>query len=324
MLIGRSKSTISREIRRNSDEKGYYYYPAEAQEKAKKRKAKHGYKVDRIPGLKDYVEEKLNAYWAPAAIAGRWSIEHPSEKITKEAIYAWIYSPIGQELGMSKLLPQAKQKRGAVRAKKNKSIIPDRAPLKERPDSANTRKEIGHLEADLVFNSGSQSSNILTVVDRKSRMVRLVKNDSKKTSVVMQAVVETAQILQEKTITFDNGSEFASHKILTTTLGVETFFCDPGAPYQKGSVENMNKMIRRFLPFKLQAAEITQERVDEIAEILNNIPRAILGFRTPREVYESIDLVDIKIKSRVKLGSPPMKAFFKVDNRKQKNVALRY
>ena len=113
--------------------------------------AKHGFKVDRIDGLKVYVIEKLKKYWSPIAIAGRWTLEHPTNKITKEAIYAWIYGPEGKALGMPKLLPRAKPKRGLVRAKKSKNHIPDRVPLKARSDNANARSELGHLEGDLIF-----------------------------------------------------------------------------------------------------------------------------------------------------------------------------
>ncbi len=146
---GRHTSTILREIRRNSDGKEYYYYPSEAQAKSQKRKAKHGFKVDRIDGLKVYVIEKLKKYWSPIAIAGRWTLEHPANKITKEAIYAWIYGPEGKALGMPKLLPRAKPKRGLVRAKKSKNYIPDRVPLEARSDNANARSELGHLEGIL-------------------------------------------------------------------------------------------------------------------------------------------------------------------------------
>lgn len=322
-LLGRHTSTISREVGRNSDSKGYYYYPSEAHWRSQKRKARHGFKVERIDGLEAYVIEKLKEYWSPIAIAGRWTLEHPTKSITKEAIYAWIYGPKGKVLGMPKLLPQAKKKRGLVRAKKNKSHIPDRVALEARPDCANKRSELGHLEGDLIFHSGSQSSNVLTIVDRKSRVVVLVKNDSKKTNVVMESVEKGAQLLNAKTMTFDNGSEFTGHKKLTELYGTKTYFCRPGAPWEKGSVENMNKMIRRFLPFKLQANSIAQENVDMVAEILNNTPRAILGFRTPREVHENIDPIIEKRRSRVKLAAPAMEAF-KVDYVKQLNVALRY
>lgn len=323
LSMGRDKSTISREIRRNCDSNGYYYYPSEAQVRTHKRKAKHGFKVCRIVGMKGYVIEKLNEYWAPTAIAGRWSLTHPDEKITKEAIYAFIYGQEGKQLGLAKLLPQAKPKRGLVRARKAKSHIPNRVPLENRPKGAHMRSELGHLEGDLFFNTGSQSSNVLTLVDRKSRLVRLVKNSSKKSDLVVNSVSQVAQELEAKTITFDNGSEFSSHTKLREQGDIMTYFCEPGAPWQKGSVENMNKQIRRFLPFKFNASDITQETVDMVADILNNIPREVLGFRTPYEVHGNIDLEIVKRKSRVKMATPAMEAGF-FDYKKQSSVALHY
>ena len=323
LLIGRHTSTISREIRRNSDSKGYYYYPSEAQIRSQKRKAKHGLKVSRIDGLKAYIIENLKEYWSPIAIAGRWTLEHPTASITKESIYAWIYSPEGKTLGMPKLLPRAKKKRGITRAKKSRSHIPDRVSLEARPDKANTRAELGHLEGDLIFHKGSQSSNVLTVIDRRSRVVMLVKNESKRTGTVIESAISVARALNAKTMTFDNGSEFAGHKKLTDYHGIKTYFCRPGAPWEKGSVENMNKIIRRFLPFKLDAHSITQESLDIVANILNNTPRTILGFRTPREVHENIDPVVEMRRSRVKMAAPAMEAF-SVDYMKQLCVALHY
>jgi IS30 family transposase len=307
--IGRSKSTISRELKRNSDSKGYYYYPPEAQALAEKRKARHGYKVERIPGLKDYIENKLKACcWSPESIAGRWSLEHPEYKISKEAIYAWIYSPAGVAMNLPKLLPHAKPKRGRIRAKKSKSHIPDRVSVNLRPESANNRSELGHLEGDLIFNSGSQSSNLLTVIDRKSRMVILVKHESKKTDPIIQSVVMAAHKLGAKTVTFDNGSEFTNHKKLADEMGVEIFFCRPGAPWEKGSVENKNRQIRRFLPFNKKADTITQDEADKVASILNNTPRKNLGFKTSLEVHNEIDPFANLSESRVKMASTATKA----------------
>jgi IS30 family transposase len=267
------------------------------------------------------VQEKLKEYWSPVAIAGRWSLEHPNNTITKEAIYSWIYGPTGRALGLPKLLPNAKPKRGRIRAKKSKSHIPDRVSIHVRPEAINSRSELGHMEGDLMFNSGSQTSNILTLVDRQSRLVMMIKNESKKTAVVIAATAREVQKLGAKSITFDNGSEFSSHRKLNEQQGIETYFCDPGAPWQKGSVENMNKQIRRFLPFKRHANEVTQKIADHVASILNNIPRKILGFKTPLEAH---GLQNQEIRgSRMKMASPAMEAI-RVYNVKESNVALRY
>jgi IS30 family transposase len=299
--IGRDRSSIGREINRNSDRNGYLY-PQRAQERTDKRKARHGHMVNRIPGLKEYVVAKLHDYWSPIAIAGRWSLENPSQSITKESLYAWIYSKEGRMMGLPKLLPRGKPKRGYVRARRSRTAIPFRVSIKKRPESINQRQELGHAEADLMFNRGSQSANVLTMVDRKSRLVGLVKNES------------------VNSVTCDNGMEFSEHVQITDKLSIPVYFCAPGAPWQKGAVENMNKMLRRFLPFSLNANDIAQEKLDWVADILNNTPRAILGFLTPFEAHQNIDKAQVKRKSRVKTARPAAEV---IDNRKISNVALR-
>jgi transposase, IS30 family len=135
-------------------------------------KAKHGFKVARNKRLKEYTIEYLHNFCSLIAIAGR--------KITSKAIYAWIYGAEGIEFSLPKLLPRAKHKRGKVRAQKSKSHIPNRVSIHNRPENITQRDELGHLEGDLVFNKGSQSSNVLTIIDRKSRYVMLTKNESKR------------------------------------------------------------------------------------------------------------------------------------------------
>jgi IS30 family transposase len=316
--LGRDRSSIGREISRNSDRNGYLY-PQRAQERTDKRKAKHGYMVNRIPGLKEYVVAKLYEYWSPIAIAGRWSLENPSQSITKESLYAWIYSKEGRMLGLPKLLPRGKPKRGYVRARKSKAPIPFRVSIKKRPESINQRQELGHVEADLMFNRGSQSANVLTMVDRKSRFVGLVKNESKKSKIVIDGIIDWSEKHGVNSVTCDNGTEFSEHVQITDKLSIPVYFCAPGAPWQKGAVENMNKMLRRFLPFPLNAHEIAQEKLDWVADILNNTPRAILGFLTPLEVHQNVDKAQVKRKSRVKTARPAAEV---IDNRKISNVAL--
>ena len=324
-IIGRSTSTISREYKRNSNSRGYrYYFPQQAQERAQRRKAHHGYKVGRIDGLSDYVQAKLHECWSPVAIAGRWALEHPNKAITHEALYAWIYSKEGIQLGLPKLLPRAKPKRGKVRARKSKSTIPCRVSIAKRPESINRRSEVGHLEGDLVFNRGSQSSNVLTLVDRKSRFVLLAKNETKQSEVIIGVIERLIEQYGADSVTFDNGSEFSGHTRIIDKFSIPTYFCDPGAPWQKGSVENMNKILRRFIPFKLDSCEVTQEKLDQIAFILNNTLRKSLNFLTPSEVQNGYDQESIKCESTMKLACPAIEDIFKIDNVKVSSVALHY
>ena len=185
--LSRDKSTISREIRRNSDRIGYLY-PGVAHEKAQQRKNKNEHKINRDPELKDYVLQGLYKRWSPNVIAGRYKLENPGKSISREAIYQWIYSAEGEALELKKLLVRAHKKRGLKRRSK-KVKIKNRISIHERPDYINRRDEVGHFECDLIFNSGSQSKNICTLTDRLTRESILIKNENKSTKTVIDAVI---------------------------------------------------------------------------------------------------------------------------------------
>lgn len=303
--LDRDKSTISREILRNSDKIGYLY-PGMAHENAHQRKNKNKPKISRDPGLKEYIIERLNRRWSPNVIAGRYKLENPDKSTSTEAIYQWIYSAEGEDLGLKKLLVRRHKRRGLKRRAKN-TKIKNKISLHSRPDHINRRKEPCHFECDLIFNSGSQSKNICTLTDRLTRESILIKNESKHTKTVIDAIILhiSKHDLAVKSITFDNGSEFADH-FKFNKLGIATYFCDPGRPWQKGSIEHLNGMLRRFLPFSMPAVEITEDFVKSVNKEINNMPRAILGFKTP-------------VESRVKLALPAIEA---CDNMKQFGVAF--
>lgn len=310
----RAKSTVAREVRRNSDSIGYLY-PGKAHEKAQQRKHRNKLKISRNPKLKEYIIERLKKRWSPEMIAGRYNLEHPGQTVSKEAIYQWIYSADGEKLEVKKLLVRAHKKRGFKR-KAQKLKIKNKVSVHCRPDHINKRLELGHFECDLIFNQGSQSKNICTITDRLSREAIMIKNESKHSATVIDAIMRhiIEHKLDVKSITFDNGSEFADH-IKLNLLGIMTYFCDAGCPWQKGSIEHLNGMIRRFLPFKVSAADITPKLVKSINQEMNNMPRAILGFRTPLESKQHHQ-------SRVKLAQPAIEA--KCDNMKQLGVAIHY
>jgi len=311
--LGRAKSTIYREIYRNSDRIGYLY-PGIAHENAQKRKNRNEPKISRNQKLKSYIIAKLKKRWSPNVIAGRYKLENPGKGISAETIYQWIYSGEGEDLKLKKLLVRAHKKRGFKR-KTKRSSIKNRVSIHARPEHINNRSEIGHWECDLIFNRGSQSKNICTLTDRLTRKSILIKNESKHSKTVIDAI--TLHLVKRradfKSITFDNGSEFADHTKLNK-LGSSTYFCDPGCPWQKGSIEHLNGMIRRFLPFNLSTNDITNQLVKSVTRKMNNMPRAILGFMTPLEFQRGRE-------SRVKLAQPATEANVNV---KQSGVAFRY
>ena len=286
--LGRCKSSLSRELRRNSDSWGYLY-PRDAHERARERR--HGKKltkIERDPALKEFIIEKLQERLSPQMIAIAWRKKNPGKKISKEPIYQFVYSAEGMSLGLPKLLVRAKKKRGLV-YKTKKPKIKEAVSIHDRPTDINERKEPGHYEGDLIFNEGSMSQNILTLTDRVTREAIMIFNQSKHTSVVLGNMIKhiqkTGVII--KSVTFDNGSEFSGHTELNKH-NIKTYFCDPGKPYQKGSIENLNGVARRYLPFNLQASQITPQVVREAMIRVNNLPRGILGWQSATEFARTV------------------------------------
>lgn len=294
--LGRPPSTVIRELNRNSDEIGYLY-PRDAHYQSKNRKARHGSKIDRNPELKEYIFARLRDRWSPGIIAGCWKKENQKISISPEAIYQFIYHDKNRHLTLWELLPRIKKRRGIARKQYSKGNIQGMVSIHQRPQEIETRATIGHYEGDLMFNQGSQSANVLTIVERKSRMVILVKHETKHSNPVI-ASVEKKIGYHAQSITFDQGSEFAFHH----RLSMPVFFCDPASPWQKGSIENMNGLLRRYLPFSMTPSDITQEYLDKVANLINNRPRKILGFLTPLQVFE--------MESRVKPAKPAVEVIY--------------
>lgn len=281
--IGRAKSTISRELKRNGDHIGYFY-PSAAEVSAKKRKARLGPKVARHVELEKYVYEKLSEGWAPDVIAAKWNSKKNDVSISKEAIYAYIYSEIGRKKGLPQLLPRSKKKRGVTRKQKTASHIPERVSMDKRPDSINLRTEVGHFEGDLMFYKGSMSQNVTSLSERTTKYAMFIKNDSKSSEAIIRGISIRLDGIA-KSITFDNGLEFARHTILRNQYNIDTYFCRPAAPYEKGGIENLNNLSRRWIPFDEPLENITQEKLDWMQHKLNHIPRKSLGYLTPCEAF---------------------------------------
>lgn len=273
--IDRPTKTVSQEIERNG---GYLRYHAAKAHYDRNKSNREGYsKISSHENLEQYIREKLAEQWSPEVIAGRWNKEKLGPPICHETIYSWIYK---QNNDLYLNLPRKKKKRG-FKPQRNKSKIPNRTPIHNRPKHINDRLEAGHYEGDLLFQQGNKSQNILSIVDRRTRKMTLKKNNSKHSKVVMntlQDIKESGYTM--KSITFDNGSEFANHSELRT----DTYFCDPGCPWQKGSIENVNGIIRQYIDYRTSLNDITQETLDLVVDKINNKPRKILGFLTPNEV----------------------------------------
>lgn len=282
--IGRNKSVISRELRRNCDEIGYL--PDTAHVKYRNRRSHRKKKFESSSKLKAYVVEKLKLKWSPEQIAGRMKLETNLFYACSETIYQFIYSNAGKALGLYVFLRYRQLKRGQIYGRTHRSdTIKNRISVHERPQDISDRMNIGHFEVDLTFFQGNRSENLTVMVDRMSRLTMLVKNSSKQSNDVIEGIMKRIINVPFLSATFDNGSEFVGHTRLNAELGIKTYFCDPGSPWQKGSVENTISRLHRFIPKQGNIKEWSDRDIEIIEERLNTTPRKKLGFFTPFEVF---------------------------------------
>ena len=286
-FIGKSKSTISSELSRNKV-KGKYI-PQISNKKYKSRLHKKDlYKIESNPAIYDYIIRRLEIdKWSPDVIAAMM-LQDTQHSISAETIYNYIYnSPKSKSLRLHQLLPSRRSLRLKHGSRKRKQTILGRISIHQREDVANDKTQLGHLEGDLTFHKGNQSKNIGVMVDKKSQKAFLVFNSSKRKNTVacnLSRKINSIPIHLRKTLTFDNGKEFVSH--MTYRLqGFKTYFCDAYSPWQKGLVEKINSMIHRIFPKKLDINLLTDRLLQKIEDILNNMPRKILGYKTPNQVW---------------------------------------
>ena len=287
--LDREPSSVARELKRNSGSKvGYKPGYAHAQARARRWR---GSKLVRNPELQALVLDRLKRGWSPQQIAGRLTREHGRVILSHETIYRFIAAQITRtnDYSWRLYLPRGKSKRG-FRGRKGGSPaehIRNRIPIALRPRAAADRANPGHWEADLMlFRTVGQA--VLTLHERSSRAIVIVRQPTKRAAPVATTIERLLERLPKKlrqTITFDNGTEFAQHHALRTSLGIQTFFCDPHAPWQKGGIENAIGRMRRALPRKTDLATLSAYRLRHLARLYNNTPRKCLDFRTPAEVF---------------------------------------
>ena len=280
-VMNRSPSTISRELRRNVFHKEKKYDPHRANHKAYVRKKYSRFewkKINKDKELKEFIISCLKCHWNPDEIAGYMKKNRTPFYASKTAIYDWLYSTGGSPYCnhlYSKRYVKKKRK-----PKTKRTMIPNRVGIERRMAGASNRTRCGHLEADTVVSGKCGKGALLVATDRKSRYVhieRLSGMKPKETSEKMQKIMAKQRV---SSITFDNGIENKDHE----DLGIPTFFCDPYSSWQKGSVENANKMIRRYIPKGSDISKVSEERVKEIQDIINKKPRKILGYRSAYDV----------------------------------------
>jgi len=247
------------------------------------------------PDLWRWVKGRLRAGWSPQQISGRLKHMHPDDpdrQVSHETIYAALYAqPRGYlRTELIKYLRQAHKKRMARSRGKRRGGWPDMTPIAERPDAVETRRVAGHWEGDLIIGKAQQSA-VGTMVERTSRYVVLTQVDDRKAVTVRQGFTRQMQDippLLRKSITYDRGVEMAQHKMLEAELDLTVYFADPHSPWQRGTNENTNGLVRQYLPKGSDLSGHTQNDLNEIAERLNDRPRKCLDFQTPSEVFDQI------------------------------------
>lgn len=291
--LERHVSTISREISRNSLATKLWpggYSPARAQKLAERRRQWDGrFKLARQPDLRGLVRDRLAMGHSPEQIAGRLTLEHGHTVISHESIYRFIYHRSAQKDYWHRLLPRRKLLRGhrGRRGGSPASFIKQRRSITERPADVESRSTPGHWEADFML-FARYGQGLLVAHERQSRFIVINHPPDRKaerTARRLATLLKPIPMPLRKTLTIDNGTEFALHYRLTEQLALQTYFCDPHSPWQKGGVENTIGRLRRQLPRKTNLAEISGRQLANIVRAHNDTPRKCLDFKTPAEAF---------------------------------------
>jgi transposase, IS30 family len=294
--LGRVPSTISRELRRNSRRSKVWkggYEPVRAQQLAERRRRMDGrFKLARQPDLRKCVRKSLAMGHSPEQIAGRLALEHGRVIISHESIYRFIYHRSAQKDYWHRWLPRHKLRRGRRRHRGGSpaSFIKQRRPITERPAEVAGRKVPGHWEADFML-FARYGQGLLVLHERQTRFGIVRRPRDRKAVRTASTIARQLGKLppsMRKTVSFDNGTEFAEHHRLHKALGVQTFFCDPHSPWQKGGVENSIGRLRRSLPRKTDLKSLTEADIKRYVQRLNNTPRKCLDFKTPAEAFSKL------------------------------------
>lgn len=277
--LGRSPNTISYETQRNSTNGTYDPQKADAKARAKKKYRRLNWmKIEENGALKAYVVAGLKQHWNPDEIAGRMKTDHEPFYASKTAIYEWLRTARGEKY-CKYLYTKRKHVKKRV-PKVTRVLIPNRVDITERPAGANDRTRYGHGEADSIVGKKGTPGGLKVAYERKSRLVMAKKVTSMRPKEHAEALAHITRGICMKTMTYDNGIENRDHE----KLGIPSFFAHPYSSWEKGGVENANKMIRRYLPKGTDFREVTKQEVDRIVSIINRKPRKILGYRSALEV----------------------------------------
>ena len=297
-ILGRSDTTLGRELKRNKTGIGkrsneyliFRYIPCKAQEKSVKRGVKQRTKAplkETLIWLFVRVHLRKPFYWTPEEISGRLPKIHPGKSISAEAIYQYIYSKAGKKYKLWEYLVNKRPKRMKKGGRKvqRASKIPNATSIDQRPETVNLRVEVGHWETDNVIGKQTDKTALSVTVERVTKLTLLSltrKTAHSKTENLIKRLTEYPKEVR-LTLTTDNGSENTDHQEITSSLGLAVFFCHAYHSWEKGTVENTNGRIRRFIPKGISLDQLTEAQIKELEYRLNSTPRKSLGYLTPYE-----------------------------------------
>lgn len=289
--LGRSASTLSRELSRNKGKRGWRPHQAESKaiERLTRRGASNANRVRELSWA--YVVEKLTGeQWSPEQIAGRMKLEGV-EPISHETIYQRILSDKasgGTLYSHLRCKKQRKKRYGSKTA--GRSCIPNRVDIEKRPAIVDSRRRVGDWEGDTIIGSHKGGAVIASMVERKSRFTVLSKSPDKTTKSVIGGIINEMKTLTKliNTITFDNGKEFSSHVDLTNQFGADIFFARPYHSWERGLNENTNGLVRQYFPKRTSFDTVNKTELQNVVDKLNSRPRKCLGYKTPYEVFKKL------------------------------------
>ena len=291
--LGRSQSTVSREIHRNTGLRGYRN--KQADRLARERHAVKPKRIKVIEEIKYIIGVCLKNDWSPEQVAGRLRSEGIIS-LHHETIYQYILKDKSEGGELYKhLRHQRKTYRKRYGSAHNRTGIPDRRDIDERPAEVNSRERVGDWEADTVIGKNHKGA-VITLDERKSKLRLAAPLPGKKAKYVKEAIITLLSPVKQfvETITFDNGKEFYLHKEIAMDIECDTYFAKPYHSWERGQNENANGLLRQYFPKSMELLDVTAQQVLSAVDKLNNRPRKCLNFQTPYEVFEKLTGVDVR------------------------------
>lgn len=281
--LGRSPSSVSRELRRNKNKNGgYHYWRATILYILRRRKCHPASRLAEGTEIRSYVEEKLALFWPPETIAACWNNDHPDDRISYSTIYRWLKKDLLTGFSRKSHL-RRRGKRIQTRNANYNTIHPDRL-IEDWPEEIRMRSRIGDWEGDTVY-GGVGKGFIATLVDRKSRFLASARILTRRPDETSAAIYKALHGLPVKSISLDNGSEFSLFRQMEEHFQVPIYFARPHAPWQRGSNENMNGLLRFFFPKGFDFRTLSDDELNKVIDLLNNRPRKCLGWKSPAQVF---------------------------------------